>query len=94
VATNIQSIEVNWEGGELEVDIDRRGLPTYTMRLTPEEYTEEECGDGQYYREPRPTRVMVLFPAGRTTITLKHVGTRYTSVNNFAYNVHYTKDRA
>lgn len=94
VATNIQSIEVNWEGGELEVNIDRRGLPTYTMRLTPEEYTEEECGDGQYYREPRPTRAMVLFPAGRTTITLKHVGTRYTSVNNFAYNVHFTKDRA
>lgn len=94
VATNIQSIEVNWEGGELEVDIARRGLPTYTVRLTPEEYTEEDCGEGQYYREPRPSRAMVMFPAGRTTITLNHVGTRYTSVNNFAYNVHFTKDRA
>ena len=92
VSATIENMQFDWVGGDFDVTLSGPELPTRTRKIIPRSYTMERKDRGDSVSEPRPTRVLVMSPAKRTTVTLSGSGYQSVQVNNISYNLDTTKD--
>ena len=92
VEATIENVQLDWVGGTFSVQLSGPELPTRTRLVVPKSYTMERKAPGASLGEVRPTRVLVMAPAKRTTIKLLSAGYHSIQLNNVSYNLDITKD--
>lgn len=88
----IENLQIDWLGGEFEVELTGQGLPTRTKSIVPVTTTDVGISPGASHEELKPTRVLIMAPAKRAVVKLK--GSSYMSVqlNNISYNLDVVQD--
>lgn len=83
----IARLQINWTGGEFSVVMSGEAMPQRTVDVMPRSFVPGSHTPGGSYLEVEPTKVTVLYPAGRCKIKLRHKGTIPTRINNISYEL-------
>jgi hypothetical protein len=92
-AAVINLMQFNWTGGEFTVVMSGNGtMPERSVDIMPRSYVPGDHSPGASYSEVEPTKIPVMFPAGRAVVKLRHKGLIPTKINGVTYELDVYRD--